>query len=490
MTEASATRLNLWRSLLRVPHREYGPLVTFLHEALEDEPDFIARACTYLVNTSKIRDHQDCAVIALLQSDPFYEYREAGQALLLGNDVYQTEPSGFPPYRIFRVEHFIRNSERKIPRRMESILRDYFGMLEKNRGRAEGVVLGNRKQIKSAWKHFHIHPSDFPYLHDLLFGEPPEGSKLAFLKEIANCDDPRNKLRLVKENNIGYRVLQSVLDSSIQSRIILIEAMSPTEALNSRSWVEREGLMQIPEVKKVYLEKIRGATRSVASAEHRASAQGQDEEIQKAVDEAKEKSVKQDSHRIEGQTDIYLDKSGSMSQAISAVPQLARRIYPLCDDVALFIHDASARRVHVEDTGNPLQDVTRALRGVRAGGGTLMAPPFEASLREGRNPDKIVFLTDGDENRNSFVPALKRYEEETGKSPTLVVIKFDSGYGGRTDLLSTSIKRAGYPMTKIDWTGDWMALDNCAAALAGAPQMSVADVIMQTELPTIDGLAY
>jgi hypothetical protein len=153
----------------------------------------------------------------------------------------------------------------------------------------------------------------------------------------------------------------------------------------------------------------------------------------------------------------------------------------------MFIHDNAARKLDIPVTDSPLDAVSRALKGVRAGGGTLHSTAFDLSLRNGRNPDKIVFLTDGGENRNTFTPALERYEQETGKSPALVMIHFPEG---DPDRLSDNLNRAGYELTKVEYTGDYYALDNAAAALGGPPAASIADMIMQTELPVIKGLAY
>ena len=135
----------------------------------------------------------------------------------------------------------------------------------------------------------------------------------------------------------------------------MIDVMTPTEALNSRSWVEQSGVLMIPEVKKAFMDKLSQAQASVASARFRKSSQGSDEELQEAINEAQEKSVAS-AKGIGGQTDIWLDVSGSMDKAIEITPEFASRIWALADDVAIIAHNTQAWEIKVPNTGNPLQD--------------------------------------------------------------------------------------------------------------------------------------
>lgn len=217
MTEQNRARTLLFNNLTRVQHREYAPMVSELHQALEADPDFISRACVYLANGgTNIRDTADCAVITLLTSPTLYpEYREAGRCMLLGNDVYSTLPediklSGFEPFRIFRIEEFIRKYSVKAPRWMRETMTDYVRSLEGQPTRFDGVAIRNRKALKSVYTHYHIKPDE--RAQAILFDDnPPADSKLGILKQIANSTDVREQVRLVVENKIPYVVASSVL---------------------------------------------------------------------------------------------------------------------------------------------------------------------------------------------------------------------------------------------------------------------------------------
>jgi hypothetical protein len=103
---------DLWQAMLAVPHRRIHPLALQYAGFLRENPDFTARALVHHFRTTKIRDQQDAACLALMtagrggEQQLYQDYRNAGKAMLLGDRVYKIEPSGpwgVDPYRIFRV---------------------------------------------------------------------------------------------------------------------------------------------------------------------------------------------------------------------------------------------------------------------------------------------------------------------------------------------------------------------------------------------------
>lgn len=479
----------LYNTLMQVPHRNYEPLVLAFRQALVDHPAFASRAAVFVALNSKIRDQVDCAIISLLQADPSWlEFREAGQVLLLGNSIYETEPypvEGLEPFRIFRIDQFIRDSDRKIPRRMTSIMTDYMTAVQENAIWFDSIVLHNRAKVKSVYNNYHIPMNDLAkaVLYD---NAPPEGSKLHALKLIAQEKDVNAQARLIVENKIPYRIAKNLFVNGITpaAGIAMIDVMSPTEALNSRAWIERSGLLQMPEVRDVYVDKIGKATASVASADFRKSAQGSDEEVQAAIDQAKEKAVVSDT-RISGQTDIWMDMSGSMGQVITITPEFTSRIWPLCDDVVIIAHNNNAWEIKVRDTGHPLQDVRNALRGSRATGGTRMAECLHYTRdRLGRMPQRIVYLTDEGETSGNLAGELSRYEQETGILPQFVIIRVasDGAYGSSTTL-SDNLTRLGLPFEKFEFTGDYYIFDQITTLLQGEVPKSIIERVMEIDLP-------
>jgi hypothetical protein len=482
--DQSVARRNLYRWLMNVPHRDYRPVVAAFREALEDDPDFTARACIWLNSREsgqQIRDIQDVACITLLQAPSMYHtYREAGRCVLLGEDFYSgCGMPGLPPYRLFRLVEHISMSDRKVPRLIRSIVADYFAGLEKNPVRLDGAALRNRRAMKAAWVSFHMIPSNFPRIHAILFGQPPPDSRLASLKNIAAMQDPTLQAMAIVENHIPYVIATSIIKQWTPAvGVAFIEAMSPTEALNSRAWIERSGLLVHPEVRDLYLSKVKGARGSVASMSHRASAQGQDAEVEAAMQQAREATVAA-GRRIERDTLLLVDKSGSMQIAINAAQQFGARISPLCDGrLVVVAFDTHAREIKVEDTAS-LISWESAFRGIKAGGGTSIGSGLKYALDMGFQPQQVVIITDTGENTNPLLVNVARQFANPPEFIFIVVPTHDRG------IVIGDLRDKGYQVEvfEINDPGDYWIYDQVASILGGPPSASLVDQILQTQLP-------
>jgi hypothetical protein len=485
MTEQNRARMLLFNNLVKVQHREYLSMVTELHQALETDPDFISRACAHLANGgTNIRDTADCAIITLLTSPTEYpEYREAGRCLLLGDDVYDIEPqgiSGVEPFRIFRIDEFIRKYQVKAPRLMRETMTAYIHFLESHPSRFDGVAIRNRKALKSVYTHYHIKPDD--RAQAILFDDkPPADSKLSILKQIANSTDVREQVRLVIENKIPYVVASSVLPKMTPAvGVALIEVMSPTEALNSRGWVEKSGLLQVPEIRDAYTNKIKQATKSAASIENRKSAQGTDQGIQEAVNQAKEESVAKQ-QRITQNLLLMVDISGSMEAAIGVAIKFGERIAPLCDgEICVVAFNDYAREIKVTDT-HSLNAWQQAFKGIRCGGYTSMQAGIELAYKNGYSPQIVVTVTDEGENRGSYADFLIKLESRGIDVPHTVCLKVGSNH---ILTFSQRIEDAGYRIDRFEVSGDdYYIFDQVAAILGGSPMPTIVDRILSTSLP-------
>lgn len=535
MAEEHRARSILYRNLVSVPHRNYGPMVSELGLALKEDPDFASRALVYIAQTSKIRDQVDASIIALLQADTAWpEYREAGRCLVLGSDVYDIRPndiSGLQPFRIFRIVEYMaspfivgstqkageelgrfisakqaRIGEEKLARKLgldldsmfftrdpdhrlasrqtRGIVEDYFAMLERNPVRAEGVVVGSRKAVQRLVKRYRMSDEHFPYIRSLLSSKPPEGSKLAILKAVASEENHVEQARLAMEavtkHKIPYRIMTSVLPKlSPAVGIVLIQSMSPNEARNSRRWVEESGLLEMPEVKDVYLAKVAQATDSVASLDHRKSAMGQDQDVEAAKQAAKQASVDKEA-RIERATGLMIDMSDSMGQALVEATRFGERVAPLCDDLMTVLFNAYAR--HVAPRENTLAGWQQALRGVRPSGMTSMEAGFDLMLKSGFEPDQLVIITDEGENvgRTGGIGSLAQAIRESGLSPHIVILALGRGKAE----FPQSLENAGLRVDRfLIKPGDYYAYDQVTQLLGGPAALGIVEQILSIELP-------
>lgn len=520
MSEEARARNQLFRALMAVPHRQYSQLVGGLRDAMRADPDFAARACVFMhvpESGVKIRDQQDAAIISLLQAPPeFAQYREAGRCLLAGTNVYgDMEPGypGLPPFRFFRVVQymaspFVASNEGKELRRfsnrsaartfaeskgadvardvdhvranrqMRGIVIDYLRKLEENANRFDGVAVLNRSALAWAYEFYHIAPSTMAQAA-LFENMPLPGSKMAVLKEIAHTTDIREQIRLVIEHRIPYTVAASVLPKmSPATAIALIERMSPAQALNSRAWVERSGILDVPEVRAVYTAKLQLATASIATAEHRVSAQGRDTKLQAAIDTAKERAV-QSGQKIEKDTLLLVDASGSMERAIEVGREFAYRIAAQCAG-KLFVYAFQDRARAVRGPcENSLAGWRAAFQGIRAGGRTSMESGVSAAMRDGAMPEQIVIITDGQENVGDYTRALRVLEREVGAPVQTVLLLV----GTVDNVLGRRVRQGGYLLEEFRFAGDYNIFDNVVALLGGPPAMTVVDRILSVEFP-------
>lgn len=486
-TETDRARQRLYQQLMRVPHREYGPMVSAFREALEHDPLFVSRACAYLaMGGTKIRDQQNVAVITLMQSDPqFPEFREAGRVTLLGSDFYETIPAGVPglaPYNIFRVQHHIRNSDRKVPRLLRSTMTDYLRRLEADPRRWDGVAIQNRRALTSAYKFYHVEPSE--RARAILFeGHRPEGSVFEALKVVAEADDPLFKVETAMKANIPYRILTSVLPRRTpEMGIALIDAMSPTEALNARSWVEQSGLLDIAEVRTAYEKKVAQATASIASADFRRSAQGVDEGVQEAVEEAKAQAVRK-AEKIEDDVLICVDRSSSMQKAIQEATHFGARLAPhVAGELMVVVFNDFAVEINVPQ--HDLESWQHAMRQVRAGGSTNIASSLEYAYGRGFDPGRIVLISDGGENQGQLAATLARRIEATGREPRLVFLRLPPTDNRDNDRITSRLQRAGIRFERFETDGgDYYLYDQIVALLGGPRARSFVETVLDTDLP-------
>jgi hypothetical protein len=533
--ETSAARETLFQQLMTVPHGVLGPMVAAFQDAMRREPDFTARACVHLnQGGSNIRDQQEAAILALLLApSAFPEYREAGRCLLLGSDVYPTiapdRLPGLPPFRILRVWHHLvsrhvvfrdgvevqrfrtrSRAENAVPRIANRLAKgkqdeaaailanltvgrdetprpsrlghdlmwDWWRMLEENPRRADGVVVDSRRMMKEVCRSHGFNDKDFPYLRALLYAkEPPPDSKVAVIKRIAHSDSPKEQARLAIEHKIPYLALASAVGRmSPVLAVALIGAMSPAEARNSRAWVEDSGLLQVPEVKRIFVEKVARADQSAATIAHRKSARGDDAEVEAAMQSAREKAV-QKMQRIEQPTALCIDKSGSLSLTLDVGTAFGAHIGPLCDDLICVIFDDAARVVSVQGTG--LAAWETALRGVRPGGGTSMSAAWNVITQAGFEPGQLIFVTDGGERHGpQLAPILARKDVP----PHVVVIRVP---GNDDDWFTGRLQGADLLVDKFEVGGktDYYLFDQIAAVLGGPRALRLAERIAATELP-------
>ncbi len=503
-TQERSVRARLWRLLMQCPHRELTQADPTFADVMGDDPMFGGQACVALAGSTasgnyggllpdyrrgfqrdlnlpkrgefnEIRDLGELGVAHLLMS-PFGRHREAGRCL------FQL----LEPYRAARVAfHILDNHSGN--RQVGGAVEDYLRMLESADNRFDKAVLRNRGDLKRLYKAFHIAPNE--RAQAILFDdEPPEESAPWAVKALAHADDPAEQARLIINYDIPHYVASSCVRLTPATVVAMIDAMSPSEAVNARSWLERGNWLQDRRIKDLYLDKVGEAESdqraSATAMKHRASTRGQDTEVEQAIERGREAQVASGA-KIERKTHLYVDVSASMETAIEVAKHVAAKIAPLAEEPMTMM----AFRDYVADITPPSWDLgslEQSMEMLSPGGRTTLGGALQKALQRGDVPDQVVYVTDQGENEPPALPNVYDQAIQWGADPQFVFINVGNT---TTEKVSRQLADKGARVEVFHFDPDtdrpgWYAeLDQFIPVMTGPGPLSLVDRIMDLDLP-------
>jgi hypothetical protein len=496
MTKTEADlRLSMLNSLLTCPHRKLG-LVHPLHaELVKQDPRFYVRLAAWYADHGDVRDHKEMFIVTLALSD-FAGHRDVGLAML----------RDLPPYQIGRVIDFIHGTmedvqtevvgpkketttvsievglQRNIPRSLKTEVVRYLREREADADWFDSTALTARKTLKRLYALLHVKPS--PRAQAVLFDErPPEGSKLAGLKELAKAGTADAQAELIRKHDVPFRVAVGLV-KEVNPKVLsaLVGRMSPQEVINNLNLLKKRGAFEDVGVKALVekkLEAAKTATRvSAFKAEKAIEAVPVSAEIRQKLEAVADAQVKARG-RIARPTALLIDKSGSMSQAI----EIGKRLGALLAAVAdrdLFVYAFDSIAYPVEAAGPDLAAWEKALTGITAGGNTSVGVGVEMLRRKKQYVEQIVVVTDEGENMDPFfVPTLQKYREELKAEPAVCFVKV----AGATSQLEDECKKAGIATDAYQFNGDYYSLPNLVPLLARPSKLELLQEILEYPLP-------
>ena len=505
--EARSARTLLWRQLFRCPHRKLEEAKPTFEEVLDRDPLFAGHAFHALaISTADaklngllppyrealegkypprerfnaIRDLGELGCAHLLTS-PHKEHREAGRC-----DFQLLEP-----YRAGRVAFYIRQ-HLKVNRQVQGAVRDYLRALEANEGRFDRAVLRARKTLHHLYEFFHIKPS--ARAQAILFDdEPPKDSLPYQVKALAKLENPTEQAKLIARHKIPYTVATAAIKHMTPAIVVaLIEAMSPTEAVNARRWLERNGWLRDERIKSLYLEKLEKAAQdkraSIVTMKERESAKGRDEAIEAVIQKARETKLREGA-RIVRDTLLAVDISGSMHAAIEIAKRLGALIAPLCDgELRVICFQEYALPLEVE--GGSLQEWEEAFRLVRADGATSLGCALEKAIEGGFLPEQVIYITDQEENRPPRLVQVYQRLLKQGHDLMFVFLNVQSP----REHVSRQLEEAGARVAvfhfdeALDRPGWYVSLEQLIPVLTGEGPIHLVDRILALELPARPGV--
>jgi len=506
-------RLELLNSLLTTPHRELAKIWPVHQEMVTKDPRFYVRLGAWYADHGDVRDHKEMFIITLVLSD-FEGHRDVGLAML----------RGLPPYEVVRVLDFIHgrkrtkkisakasregkrakaNRGRKRPEAAKAVTKttvEDFGLF-RNPPRAlkteitrylreretdpewfDGSVLVARKAIKRLYALLHVKPGE--RAQQILFDEnPPEGSRLAALKVLARAKTPVEQARAIIEHRIPYRVAATVVHQMTPTVLLaLIEVMSPQEVINNLAALKRRGAMDNPDLKALIDRKLDAAktgTRvSAFKAEEAIRAANLSKEVREKLEQVADAQVKAKG-RIDRPTALLIDKSGSMEVAIDLGKRIGSMISAICEK-ELYVYAFDTVAYPIERGGDDLASWEKALKGIKADGGTSCGVPLDYMQRKRQYVEQIIVVTDEGENTAPFfVPTFKRYCEVVKADPNICFVRTP----GAVTQLEDQCRGAGVACDAFQFTGDYYSLPNLVPLLSRPSKLELLMEIMDYPLP-------
>ena len=524
-------RLRLLNTLLTTPHRKLEEVWPVHKEMVAADPRFYVRLAAWYNDTGDVRDHKEMFVVTLCLSD-FPGHRDVGLAML----------RQLPPYQVLRVLDFIHGRKttktvvekakgakganrgraakgkrgggvpavaapsvkapvatKKVtesfglfknpPRSLRTEIVRYLREREADADWFDGTVLIARKAMKRLYALNHVKPGE--RAQQILFDEdPPKGSRILALRELAKADSPEAQARAIVENEVPYRVAATVVKQMTPTVLLaLVDRMSPQELINNVASLKKRGAFDNPELKVLIEQKLDAAKTagrvSAFKAEKAIEAGAVSAEVKAKLEQVADARVKAKG-RIERPTALLIDKSGSMELAIELGKRIGAMISAVCQsDLFVYAFDTMAYPIERPGGGAPgagddLASWERALMGITAGGGTSCGVAVEYMRKKGQYVEQIILVTDEGENTvPHFADALQKYRADVQADPNVCVVRTP----GASETVESACRRAGVSVDVFQFGGDYYSLPNLVPLLSRPSKLDLLMEIMEYPLP-------
>lgn len=481
MTQAQETdiRVQILNSFLTTPHRKLETLASVHTSALQRDPLFYGHLAPWYFEKGEVKDHRILFVAHLATCD-FEEFREAAWMLL----------QQLAPYEVARVLDHTKRVIGKTPRSLKSAIAHYLQQREKNNRQFDGAALRARNDLKHLYASLRLKPG--PRAQAILFDErPPEDSPLAALKRLAHTASAEEQAQIILDHKIPYTTAIGAIKHITPALLVsLINAMSPQEVINNLAALKRRGAMDDVDVKALIEQKI-----TESATDKRVSTLKAKKAIEAAkVDEKTEQLLNEVTHQrvaskveIKRPTALFVDKSGSMQNAIEVAKQLAALVSTVITaDFHVYAFDNAAfeLKVPVQKEARPtLNDWEKAFALIKANGATSIGCALAKMTKEKVYIEQIILVTDEGENSPPYLKdAWEEYSKVMQVAPSIISVQVDGANQHFTDGLRTH----GIEVTSYQFKGTKIhdyELPNILPLLAMPSKAELVDMIMQYTIP-------
>lgn len=460
------SRLAILNSLLVTPHRSLELVYPIHKQIIDQDPLFYVRLGAWYQDKGEVRDHKEMFIVCLCLSN-FDGHRDVGLAML----------RDLPPYQVGRVVDFIHGKNEKvitktttgtgkekkvtsvvapepkkvglfkpIPRSITTEVTRYMREREADDEWFDGTALVARKSLKRLYALLHIKPGE--RAQKILFEDaPPEGSRIAAIRELRKAKTPADEAKIIVEQRIPYRLASTVVSQMTPTVLLaLIEVMSDQELINNLGSLKKRGAMDNADLNGVIsarLDKAKSGKRVAAMKTSTArDAADLGEELKEKLNAVGDAQLKSKG-RVKRSTALLVDKSSSLYIGIAIAKQFAAMIsavmdapfycyafdtmaYPISPGYESTLDDRSGKIV-VPRLKTDLSSWESAFRGILAAGGTSCGIGIDALRRAKQVVEQIVVVTDEDHTTSpAFLPSYHAYAKEFNVRPHVIFMKCGS----------------------------------------------------------------
>jgi hypothetical protein len=470
MTHERDVRLDILNSLLTSPHRKVGELAGVHGEMIAKDPLFYGHLAVWYQLHGDVRDHKE-VFIAHLLTGSIPEHREAGFMML----------QELPPYQVARVVDFMKKHAGRVPRSARTAVKEYLTRREADPAFFDRAVVRARKAMKQLYASLHIKPNS--RADAILFKDSPPEDSLSFaLKQLAKSETALEQATLIHEKRIPYVVAVGAVKQVTPAILVaLIEAMTPQEVINNMKSLKARGAMDHAEVKALIDAKLSAAQHDVRVSAFKAQvardAVELDEETALRLAKITDEQVKKRG-RITKPTALFIDKSGSMENAIEIGKHIAALVSGITEKLYVYAFDTMP--YPIEAKGTELSHWADALEHVAAGGGTSIGCALEAMRLKMQFVEQIILVSDQCENSAPyFSTSYEAYQSELKIAPNVLIVKV----GQSSQWIESKLRAQQVQVDTFTFGGDYYALPNLIPMLSRPSRLELLMEIMDTPLP-------
>ncbi len=240
--------------------------------------------------------------------------------------------------------------------------------------------------------------------------------------------------------------------------------------------------MDHKEVKALIDEKLRAAQGdervSAFKAQVAANAAELDAETVARLEQVTDEQVRKRG-RITRPTALFVDKSGSMENAIEVGKRIAAMISGIAD-AELVVYAFDTMPYPIEAKGRELSDWERAFKHMKAEGGTSIGCALEAMRLKRRAVEQIILVTDEGENTAPyFAEVYDAYRRELQVAPSVLIVKV----GQASQWIEVKAREKQVQVDTFTFTGDYYSLPNLIPMLSRPSRLELLLEILETPLP-------